>query len=1314
MLPLARRCFALAVRAAAPTRQTLAPLISGHAVARPLGAARLAPLLAPAIRSFSTSALARKDESAAMITHLAGEGQVEALRKILQKGGSPNAVSHDNRSALHLACQNGRIETVRLLVEFGANPNVEDRWGITPLAESIRSRHTDISNFLRQNGALRGAIPPGQEGALFCQAAAAGDVAELRELYKLSGRVNHVDYDRRTPLHLTASEGHAEATLFLLENGADVNAVDRFGNTPLLDAVRSGKKHIVDILLNQGATSGSSGVKVPKPVVADPAVPQAHLDEVFQLLHDQAVFQHSTISQELDYYYNKLGLQPYYFKRFAPAEVAGHINSYIASKRTDPTAGIHLNIERDGKAFYLCPSNHKESIAVEQAVEAVTARWEKNGKKEAHSLTHFVSAGTAVPYGTSHLSMYIVDVQEYINKAPGPMETDLKVVSTQEFLQHSPMFLTYVQDAMNEAVLRNSPLIKVMPAYRDGTIPVMIAFRRNSVNTSLWRISEVLESTKLTCKRKLAQTFSNDITLYALFMNPRANEHIMSFVSQMALTFNVPPSHLTPLYVNGTLTAQEYAYASAVSKFVFYFSRQPNEDMQYLSQAVGKDPINAARLRNLRNKMKRDAISEARISQTIASFPEIIRECFVDFSASRMPWESFLLTAIDQSLTKSRKTAIDMFRSLDANGDGKISLAEMSAGINKLDLGLTQTQVQVIFKSLDKNGDNAIDVKEFVSRLENDRATEDWRKSLISPPVYNDQLATRIKKETYDDVDQTILLEFLTFNQSVLKTNFFKTPKAAMSFRFDTKFFARDDTFPVIPYGLFLVMSNDFTGFHVRFEDIARGGIRIIKSANTAAYERNAHSLFMENYNLAYTQTLKNKDIPEFGSKGTILLAKNAQENVTFAFRKYISGVLDLLLGHPQIVDHHGKTELLFMGPDENTADLMEWAANYSKARGYPFWKSFSTGKPPSMGGIPHDVYAMTTRSVHTYVLGTLAKLGLDESKISKVQTGGPDGDLGSNEILISKDKTIAVVDGSGVLYDPSGLNRPELVRLAKMKKMVKHFDTSLLSPEGYLVEVGDRDKVLPGGEVVESGMVFRNEFHLRENLVADIFVPCGGRPESINSRNVHRMFKEDGSPRFPIIVEGANLFISQEARLVLEKKGVVLFKDASANKGGVTSSSLEVLAGLSLSESEFLENMCVQNGVTPPFYTAYVKEVQRRVEENAHLEFECLWKEKQASGTPYHLLTDALSDKINTLNIAIGRSQLWSDSRLRTKVLSEAIPEMLIKQGKGLDTLLTRIPENYTKAIFSAYLASRYVYRYGLRADEFAFYEFMEGFMKQ
>jgi glutamate dehydrogenase len=49
-----------------------------------------------------------------------------------------------------------------------------------------------------------------------------------------------------------------------------------------------------------------------------------------------------------------------------------------------------------------------------------------------------------------------------------------------------------------------------------------------------------------------------------------------------------------------------------------------------------------------------------------------------------------------------------------------------------------------------------------------------------------------------------------------------------------------------------------------------------------------------------------------------------------------------------------------------------------------------------------------------------------------------------------------------------------------------------------------------------------------------------------------------------------------QEAREEIEKAGVVVFKDASANKGGVTSSSLEVLAALTLTDDEFRTHMAV------------------------------------------------------------------------------------------------------------------------------------------
>jgi glutamate dehydrogenase len=105
----------------------------------------------------------------------------------------------------------------------------------------------------------------------------------------------------------------------------------------------------------------------------------------------------------------------------------------------------------------------------------------------------------------------------------------------------------------------------------------------------------------------------------------------------------------------------------------------------------------------------------------------------------------------------------------------------------------------------------------------------------------------------------------------------------------------------------------------------------------------------------------------------------------------------------------------------------------------------------------------MTTRSVHQYVLGIYRKLGLKEEDCTKMQTGGPDGDLGSNEIKISKDKTIGIVDGSGVLYDPLGINRAELLKLATKRQMVIEFDVSKLSPNGFRVLVDENNIKLPG-----------------------------------------------------------------------------------------------------------------------------------------------------------------------------------------------------------------------------------------------------------
>jgi glutamate dehydrogenase len=96
--------------------------------------------------------------------------------------------------------------------------------------------------------------------------------------------------------------------------------------------------------------------------------------------------------------------------------------------------------------------------------------------------------------------------------------------------------------------------------------------------------------------------------------------------------------------------------------------------------------------------------------------------------------------------------------------------------------------------------------------------------------------------------------------------------------------------------------------------------------------------------------------------------------------------------------------------------------------------------------GYSHDAYGMTTLSVREFVLGIYRKLHLDPSNVRKLQTGGPDGDLGSNEILLGNEKYTAIVDGSGVLVDPNGIDHEELIWLAKKRVMISQFNPSKLT----------------------------------------------------------------------------------------------------------------------------------------------------------------------------------------------------------------------------------------------------------------------------
>jgi glutamate dehydrogenase len=133
--------------------------------------------------------------------------------------------------------------------------------------------------------------------------------------------------------------------------------------------------------------------------------------------------------------------------------------------------------------------------------------------------------------------------------------------------------------------------------------------------------------------------------------------------------------------------------------------------------------------------------------------------------------------------------------------------------------------------------------------------------------------------------------------------------------------------------------------------------------------------------------------------------------------------------------------------------------------------------------------------------------------------------------------KVVGIADGFGVAEDPNGLNSQELLRLVTASVPITSFNRSLLSAAGILMDNSTNE-----------GLARRNSMPFR--VKADAFVPAGGRPNTINGANWSQFLDASGKPSSKLIVEGANIFNTPEARTNLFKKaGVVIVKDSSANK---------------------------------------------------------------------------------------------------------------------------------------------------------------------
>ena len=575
-----------------------------------------------------------------------------------------------------------------------------------------------------------------------------------------------------------------------------------------------------------------------------------------------------------------------------------------------------------------------------------------------------------------------------------------------------------------------------------------------------------------------------------------------------------------------------------------------------------------------------------------------------------------------------------------------------------------------------------------------------------------------------DEFRRTVFYAALSFIKNTLKTNFFVPEKHALSFRLDPIYLEElgekftEDLPADRPYRVTFFYSRNGVGYHIGFSDIARGGWRTIITQGRDNYITSANTMFKENYVLAHTQHLKNKDIYEGGSKMVAVLRAqshgNSEINRQYLYKlqlAFINAFFDLFVTEngvakdPRVIDYYAEDEPIELGPDENMHDVMiELIAKQSVKRGYLLGPGVMSSKQV---GINHKDYGVTSIGVIRFAEVTMKSLGIDMHKdeFSVKFTGGPNGDVAGNGMRLllercPKVKIKLIIDGSGALFDPEGLNTNALGKVV-LQSDLENYDTSTLNIGGFILYRNQTRKdgmveLYKKVQMTETGLEekwvstdkFYKEFNsLAFTVEADLFIPAGGRPETIDKENVDRYFNAQEEPSARVIVEGANSFITPDARLELQRHGTVIIRDASANKCGVISSSYEIIANLMLSDEEFLSHK-----------KEYVKDVIGKLNEMSEREANLILERyaENNGAIPYTDISRDISREINEHYARIfsyfsHNPELSEQATFQNAMLLH-MPHV-IGSTKEFRARITNLPDKVKYAILASKLASAIVY---------------------
>jgi glutamate dehydrogenase len=434
--------------------------------------------------------------------------------------------------------------------------------------------------------------------------------------------------------------------------------------------------------------------------------------------------------------------------------------------------------------------------------------------------------------------------------------------------------------------------------------------------------------------------------------------------------------------------------------------------------------------------------------------------------------------------------------------------------------------------------------------------------------------------------EDRILRQFLNLVGAAVRTNYFQRgtgarPPETIAFKLDSH--AVDAAPRPRPFREVWVYSPRVEGVHLRFAPIARGGIR---------WSDRAQDFRTEVLGLVRAQVVKNAVIVPSGAKGGFLPKQlpragsraDVQNEGAAAYRIFISALLDItdnirdgkVVPPQQVVRHDGDDAYLVVAADKGTATFSDIANEISTARDFWLGDAFASG---GSAGYDHKKMGITARGAWECVKRHFREMDVDiqSQPFRVVGVGDMSGDVFGNGMLLSEHlELVAAFDHRDIFIDPN----PRADSFAERKRL---FELPRSSWQDY-----DKAKLSAGGGVFSraaKAIPVSAETQALLDLDAASVTPAelirallrgktdllwfGGigtyvrasteRDEDADDRANDPLRVTAAELRAKVIGEGANLGMTQRARVEFAARGGRVNTDFIDNSAGVNTSDQEV-----------------------------------------------------------------------------------------------------------------------------------------------------------